>query len=419
MIEDEIYRSSTQFRIWSFTPDGLSSLRSDTNAVACERLRAAQQRAREVPRSDTPSTTGNLTPNPSDGEAKWEAALERDVDCVTPEEELTFVRYFCEQALELGDKYKPALPTMVRATAIQFLRRFYLRNSIMTYHPKMMMPCALFLATKTDNYFISLRSFVKEVPGLEKPEDVIAPEYTLTQGLRFTFDVRHPFRGLEGGIMELQAIALGDGQPAPHGIGQTPESMKQALHSLPSSEKISTSTRIANAHGKAREILKTAAQMTDVYFLYTPSQIWLAALMIADKPLAQFYIDTKLGPQVEASDPLASIRAKLQNTLSNCSKMLESYVPSASSADMMKRLKAIAKKVYQCEQIEKLDPAAPGSGQKRSSGTVPGAEGTSESDMERVAKKRRLEREKQEREGKDIFGGELVTQRNKTTQEGS
>lgn len=115
MLEDEIYRSSTQFRIWSFSKDNLKSLRSDTNATACERLRAAQQRAREAPRSGTPSTTGNSTPNPtSDNETKWEAALEKDVNCLTPEEEVTFLRYFCEQALELGDKYKPALPTMVR-----------------------------------------------------------------------------------------------------------------------------------------------------------------------------------------------------------------------------------------------------------------------------------------------------------------
>jgi cyclin H len=115
MLEDEIYRSSTQFRIWSFSKDSLAKLRSDTNATACERLRAAQQRAREAPRPGTPSTTGNSTPNPtSDNETKWEAALEKDVDCLTPEEELTFLRYFCEQALELGDKYKPALPTMIR-----------------------------------------------------------------------------------------------------------------------------------------------------------------------------------------------------------------------------------------------------------------------------------------------------------------
>lgn len=115
MLEDEIYRSSTQFRIWSFSQDDLNKLRSDTNATACERLRAAQQRAREARRSVTPSTTGTSTPNPTgENDAKLEAALEKDVECLTPEEELTFLRYFCEQALELGDKYKPALPTMIR-----------------------------------------------------------------------------------------------------------------------------------------------------------------------------------------------------------------------------------------------------------------------------------------------------------------
>lgn len=116
MIEDEIYRTSTQFRIWSYTKESLKSLRANTNAAACERLRAAQNRAREAPRSATPSTSGNLTPNPSDGDSKAEAALGRDVDCLSAEEELMFVRYYCEQALELGDNYKPALPTMVRVS---------------------------------------------------------------------------------------------------------------------------------------------------------------------------------------------------------------------------------------------------------------------------------------------------------------
>ena len=114
MIEDEIYKTSTQFRIWSYSKDSLRSQRAKTNAVACERLRAAQNRARETPRSATPSTSGNLTPNPTDNDSKVEAALGKDVECLSVEEELMFVRYYCEQALELGDNYKPPLPTTVR-----------------------------------------------------------------------------------------------------------------------------------------------------------------------------------------------------------------------------------------------------------------------------------------------------------------
>ena len=72
----------------------------------------------------------------------------------------------------------------------------------MTYHPKTIMPCALFIATKTDNYYMSLRHFADGVPGDTTAEDIIAPEFLVMQSLRFTFDVRHPFRGLEGGLME-------------------------------------------------------------------------------------------------------------------------------------------------------------------------------------------------------------------------
>lgn len=46
-------------------------------------------------------------------------------------------------------------------------------------------------------------------------------------------------------------------------------------------------TRIASAHSRAREILKFSPLVTDAYFHYTPSQIMLAALSLADRELAE------------------------------------------------------------------------------------------------------------------------------------
>jgi cyclin H len=112
MIEDDIYRSSTQFRLWSFTPDSLASLRSSTNALASDRVRAALWRARQSRQSTTPSAVG--TPNPSDGEVKVETGPEKEIECLTPQEELELVAYYCEKTLELGETYKPPLPTVVR-----------------------------------------------------------------------------------------------------------------------------------------------------------------------------------------------------------------------------------------------------------------------------------------------------------------
>lgn len=111
MIEDDIYRTSSQYRLWSFTPESLHSLRVTTNAVASDRVRSAIQRTREAEaQSNPPPSTPNPTPNPqtSDTDSKPE------IDCLTPEEEHDFVRYYCEQTLELGDQYTPPIPTIVR-----------------------------------------------------------------------------------------------------------------------------------------------------------------------------------------------------------------------------------------------------------------------------------------------------------------
>lgn len=113
MIEDDIYRTSSQFRVWSYTEPSLQSLRATTNTIASDRVRAALRRAREAQPSATPSATG--TPQPS-SDAESKASDEKSIDCLTPEEELVFVRYYCETLLELGDEYKPPLPTMVRVS---------------------------------------------------------------------------------------------------------------------------------------------------------------------------------------------------------------------------------------------------------------------------------------------------------------
>lgn len=295
----------------------------------------------------------------------------------------------------------------------------------MTYHPKTIMSCALFLATKTENYYMSLRHFADGLPADITGDDVIAPEFLLMQGLRFTFDVRHAFRGLEGGIMELQAMATGMGEAGPFCEGLSAEDLKRGLLSVPppprpeSGESKSITDRLGRAHTTTRETLKTAAQMTDAYFLYTPSQIWLSAFYLADRPLAEFYLDTKLGPAA-AQNPdggdggiLQDLRAKLFKTLSDCAILLQSYTPSSADAEMMKNLKRIAKKRHHCANPEKANLGA----RKRDPGVSAGGEGTSESDVERMAKKRKLEREKMDKDGNELFGGELVMNRTKDSQQ--
>ena len=281
---------------------------------------------------------------------------------------------------------------------MQYLKRFYLSNSPMTYHPKQMMPSVLFLSTKTENNYISLNKFAEKLPKT-KAEDVVAPEFLLTQGLRFTFDVRHPHRGLEGGFMELVALAKGNGHPTPGNVALSSSSLEEMIELAPAERggkktKFSEDVvaRIQTAHGKAKDTLKSSALLTDVYFLYTPSQIWLSSLMLVDEPLARFYLDTKF-------PTLSPLKTKLLVTLEACAAELKGS-PSAEPGEVeMKELLKIDKKLYKCRNPEKIDLVQINKAQKR--------EGEEHGLDEKVVKKRKLEREKSEKEAEDVFGPPL------------
>ena len=297
---------------------------------------------------------------------------------------------------------------------MQYLKRFYLSNSPMTYHPKQMMPSALFLATKTENHYTSLSSFASKLPKTTS-EDVLAPEFLLTQGLRFTFDIRHPQRGLEGGFMELAALATGD-YTAPPEASATYDALQQKMTSTALQQEMlrlepvtkgkpkarttqDLKARIQNAHGKAKEVLKTSALLTDAYFLYTPSQIWLAALLLVDEPLALFYLDTKL----PTSD---SIKPKLVVTLQSCAELLRSSewanLGEAEMKAKKRELTKIDKKLYECRNPEKMDLIGINKAQKRD-GDANGDGGLDE----KIIKKRKLERESRSKEEGSVFGPAL------------
>jgi cyclin H len=173
----------------------------------------------------------------------------------------------------------------------------------MTFHPTDILKTALFFATKVENYYISLTKFEDAIEKT-KPEDVLGSELLLIQGLKFTFDVRHPFWALEGVVMELQALSRGEVPALLGGDGGTEERPRNV-------EK-----RARDAHGKAREYLKTSILLTDVYFHFTPSQIMMAALMIADKALTEWYIKCKF--------PAATreLQKKVLDKVERCSDLL-------------------------------------------------------------------------------------------------
>lgn len=260
------------------------------------------------------------------------------------------------------------------------MKRFYITNSLMTYHPTDILKTALFFATKTENHYFRLTKFADAI-GKTQPEDVLASEFLLTQGLRFTFDVRHPFRALEGAVMELQALAKADIPVLPGGevAGDRPMNMEK---------------RVKDAHGKAREYLKTSALLTDVYFHFTPSQIMMASLAIVDPELMEWYIKNKFPTNNVMAQEMSN---KVLATVAKCADMLRAVEPgSEPSAEERKELQSLAKKLKKCRNPEKVDLVA-----------LQRAKREGDGGDEKIIKKRKLEREKSAKVGEDLFGPEI------------
>ncbi|KAF4974268.1 hypothetical protein FDECE_18689, partial [Fusarium decemcellulare] len=168
--EDERYRQSSQYRLWSFTPSNLQELRAKTNSLAREQI---------APR----------------------LAADPPPDFLTPEEEIRLVKFFTVELIRAAQFCE--LPTEIRATAAVFLRRFYVTNSVMTYPAPDLLKTSLFFGCKAEGFFYKLNAFSEKFPNTTG-EQILAGEFLLCQGIRFAFDVRHPFRALEGAILELR-----------------------------------------------------------------------------------------------------------------------------------------------------------------------------------------------------------------------
>lgn len=180
--EDARYRLSTQYRLWSFSPSKLAELREQTNSLAKTNITS---RLVETKRVDLD-------------------AAESMPEFLTPPEETQLLKFFTVELIRAADFC--GLPTEVRATATVFLRRFYVTNSIMTYPPQDILKTCLFFGSKAEGLYTRLAKLADKFPNTTE-EEILAGEFLLCQGVRFAFDVRHPFRALEGAILELRRHA--------------------------------------------------------------------------------------------------------------------------------------------------------------------------------------------------------------------
>uniref|UniRef100_G3U0L9 Cyclin-H n=1 Tax=Loxodonta africana TaxID=9785 RepID=G3U0L9_LOXAF len=175
-----MYHNSSQKRHWTFaSEEQLARLRADANRkFKCKAV-----------------ANGKVLPN--------------DPVFLEPHEEMMLCKYYEKRLLEFCSVFKPAMPRSVVGTACMYFKRFYLNNSVMEYHPRIIMLTCAFLACKVDEFNVSSPQFVgnlRESPlGQEKAlEQILEYELLLIQQLNFHLIVHNPYRPFEGFLIDLK-----------------------------------------------------------------------------------------------------------------------------------------------------------------------------------------------------------------------
>ncbi|KAJ6604453.1 cyclin-like protein [Mycena vulgaris] len=306
-----LYEASTQFKNWRYSPQSLAAVRASLNAAAVAVIRNTFE-------TDEPGSSSA-------------------VSFLTPDEELLLVHLYVSKIPQLCGFFR--FPEEVEATAVSYLKRFYLKNTVMDWHPKNVMYVlsaaidahinsltALFLATKTTNNPISLEAYTNNIPKTN-PSDVLDLEFLVAQSLGFEFAVWHAHRALWGIWLDLQNVP----DAPPNRAASQSDVYDTALRHV----------RIS--------------RLSDAELIYTPSQIALASLSMASPDLATEWAASKLPP---GSPSLST----LQNTLGAIRTLIESSsrpvdVESVRGVDLRLKLcknpeKVVGSKAYLAKKAE-------------------------------------------------------------------
>lgn len=235
------YLNSSQARHWTFPRSALTLLRSDTHKEVCDSI------IRYI--SETPDIS--------------------KPELLSVEDEVAIMRFYL---MRIGKLVKAiGLPSLIEATAMTFMKRFYLRNSCMQFHPKLIMLTSIYLASKAENYPLPLAQFCAQVnknaganaQAQQAPsavrgdvtESILSElEFGMVQSLRFELGVHGAHRALYGFILDIQTVM-------PHltrdDLLTFAASVQPYLH---------------------------FSRLTDAEFLYTPSHIALASCWMCHVP---------------------------------------------------------------------------------------------------------------------------------------
>lgn len=147
--------------------------------------------------------------------------------------------------------FSTPLPSFVIATSIIYFKRFYLHNSIMEYNPEDIMITCIFLACKVEEYYVSIQNFASNCSLMPKEacEKVVRDNELLVMlKLHYHLTIYKPYKAIDGFLLDIRTRC------------------KDVKFNFERVQKIALEFVDRSLH-------------TDVFLLYSPSQIALAAVL--------------------------------------------------------------------------------------------------------------------------------------------
>jgi cyclin H len=284
---------SSQLKAWLFSLQDLDLCRSRANRLARKHI-AANEGREDGPNSKSNNNNNNNTSssgNPpvkcfardfatkkeifqSEEEGPWQTDIEGH-SFLTPEEEALLVSFYVSKLPNLIGPVAQ-LPRLRReskvpATAAMLLRRFYLSNSVMIHDPKTVMVSAAFLASKVEDAMTDVRYLEEGTNLMNSPvslSEIIPTEIHLLAGVNFELLCFHPYKAVLALTEDLRTYLKS-------------ERGRMLVKFSDNSDRLIVGQDLKPMHDAAQAVINDVV-VSDIPLLYTPGQIGLAALMVAN-----------------------------------------------------------------------------------------------------------------------------------------
>lgn len=220
--ESRMFASSSQLKHWMFNNEGeIQSLRQEANE------RYVEEHGTKM------------------------SEEQRQAYFLSASEERHLCRHFEFVLKEFCSRFQPPMPKYVLGTALCYFKRFYINCSAMDYHPKDIMLTCVYLASKVEEFNVSINQFVGNLKGdREKFANIILTfELLLMDKLNYHLLIHNPYRPMEGLFIDLKTRFR---------VLENPEKLRKG----------------------AEEFLEKSL-MTDVCMLFAPSQVALTAVLVS------------------------------------------------------------------------------------------------------------------------------------------